>query len=121
MKTVKSYARGGFVTQLFLMYMEFEKVKDKVGLTEVNTTAAREHVAKIERKNRLEKQRTWRSTSDMTDCGIKYLHTKIVINMVYNICLWLNELPLKSGLYMEYFPREIVTQRPFNYEKYRRA
>ena len=32
------------------MDMEFEKVKDKVGLMGVNTTAARENVVEIERK-----------------------------------------------------------------------
>ena len=50
MKTVKLYDRSGCVTQLVLMDMEFEKVKDKVDLMEVNTKAAREHVADIERK-----------------------------------------------------------------------
>ena len=47
MKTVKLYARGGFLTRLVLMDMEFGKVKDKVGLLEVNTTAARENVTEI--------------------------------------------------------------------------
>ena len=48
MKVVKLYARGGFVVRLVLMDMEFDKIKDLVGLVEVNTTAAREHVAEIE-------------------------------------------------------------------------
>ena len=53
MKIVKLYARGGFVIHLVLMDMEFETIKDKVGLVEVNTTAAREHVGEIERHIRL--------------------------------------------------------------------
>ena len=53
MRIVKLYARGGFLTHLVLMDMEFEKVKDKVGLLKVNTTEAGEHVAEIERKIRL--------------------------------------------------------------------
>ena len=44
MNIVKLYARGGFLIRLVLMDTEFEKIKDKVGLVEVNTTAAREHV-----------------------------------------------------------------------------
>ena len=44
MKVVYGYARGGFVVNLILMDMEFEKVKDALPLVEVNTTAAREHV-----------------------------------------------------------------------------
>ena len=46
-KILKLYARGRFVTCLFFMDMEFEKVKDKVGMLEVNTTSAREHDANI--------------------------------------------------------------------------
>ena len=48
MKTVKLYARGRFVTCLFFIDMEFEKVKDKVGMLEVNITAAQDHVIDIE-------------------------------------------------------------------------
>ena len=40
-KIVKLYARGGFVIRLVVMDMEFETIEDKVGLVEVNTTAAR--------------------------------------------------------------------------------
>ena len=53
MNIVKLYARGGFVIHLVLMDTEFEKIKDKVGLVEVNITAAREHVGEIERHVRL--------------------------------------------------------------------
>ena len=41
---VNIYARGGFVIRLVLMEMEFEKIKDRVGPVEVNTTASIEHV-----------------------------------------------------------------------------
>ena len=57
MKVVYGYARGGFVVNLMLMDMEFEKVKDKLPLVEVNTTAAREHVPEIERRIRTIKER----------------------------------------------------------------
>ena len=49
MKVVYGYARGGFVVNIVLMYMEFEKIKDVLPMVEVNTTAAREHVPEIER------------------------------------------------------------------------
>jgi len=48
-KIMKIYALHGFVVRLVLMDMEFEKIKDEVGLVEINTTAAREHVGEIER------------------------------------------------------------------------
>ena len=49
-KIVHTYACGGFVIDLALMEMEFEKVRDKLAIIEVNTTAAREHVPEIERQ-----------------------------------------------------------------------
>ena len=52
MKVVYGYARDGFVVNLMLMDMEFEKVKDEPPLVEVNTTAAREHLPQIERRIR---------------------------------------------------------------------
>ena len=112
MKILKFYARCGFITRLVLMDIDFEKVKYKVSLLGFNTTASQEHVAEIEIKIRLIKDRTRCSISDMLECGIKYLHNHIVIHIVYNVCLWINTFPLKSGLSMEYSPREIFTQKP---------
>ena len=57
MKAVYGYARGGFVVNLMLMNMEFEKVKDELPLVVVNTTAAREHVPDSERRIRTIKER----------------------------------------------------------------
>ena len=58
MKTVKLYAKGGFEVKVVLMDKEFEKIQDALGHLEINTTAAREHVAKIERQIRTVKERT---------------------------------------------------------------
>jgi hypothetical protein len=52
------YARGGFVFQLALIDKEFNKNGDLLGLLEMNTTAASEHVGKVEREIRLTKERT---------------------------------------------------------------
>ena len=84
------------------MDMESEIIKDNVGLVEVNTTAARDHLGEIERQVRLVKERMRCSTSDMLDCGMIFLPKKIVIHLVYNFCLWLNVFPLKLGLSMDY-------------------
>ena len=51
------YARGGFIVRLALIGKEFDKLEDLVGLLETNTTAAREHVGKTERKLGLIKER----------------------------------------------------------------
>ena len=49
MKFVKLSAQGGFQVKVVLMDKEFDKIRYAVGHLEINTTAAREHVAKIER------------------------------------------------------------------------
>ena len=114
MNIVNLYSRGGFVTFLVLMDVELEKVKDNVGLLEVTITAAQEHFDEIKRRICLMKERTQCLTSDMLYYGIKYRHEKILIHLVYNFCLWLNAFLLKSGLSIEYYPCEIVTQRFVN-------
>ena len=53
---VQLYSRGGFIIRVILMDMEFEKIKDDMGLVDVNTTAAREHVDEIEQGIRLLKE-----------------------------------------------------------------
>jgi hypothetical protein len=41
---------AGFIVQVALMDVEFEKLKDVLPNITINTTAAREHVGEIERK-----------------------------------------------------------------------
>ena len=48
-RTVKLYAGNVFVVNIVMVGIYFEKVANNIGSTEVNTTAAREHVGKIER------------------------------------------------------------------------
>ena len=52
MKVVKLYYKCVFVVHNVLMDGEFEKVKPKIRLIELNISAAREHVAEIERYHR---------------------------------------------------------------------
>ena len=52
----------------------------------------------------------------MLKCGMICLTKQIVIHLVYNVCLWLNVFPLKSGLSVNYSPRELVTQRSVSYK-----
>ena len=53
----------------------------------------------------------------MLDCGMIFLTKKIVIHLVYNVCLWLNEFLLKLGLSMYYSLRELVMQLSVSYKK----
>jgi hypothetical protein len=51
------YATARFVVQMAMMDMEFEKLKTLLPHVALNTTAAREHVGKIERKIRVIRER----------------------------------------------------------------
>ena len=60
-----------------MMDMEFEKVKEKMTIVEINTTAAREHVAEIERGIRFLKERARCVVCTGRRAGIIYLHKLI--------------------------------------------
>ena len=74
-----TYAHRGFVIDLVLMDMEFGKVREKLEIIEVNTTAAREHVREIERQIRLIKERI-RCTMTIE---VKDVVTKLMSNCSY--------------------------------------
>ncbi len=50
-RVINLYARGGYTIDLIMMDQEFEKLKEKLGLIEVNTTAACKHIGEIEHSN----------------------------------------------------------------------
>ena len=58
MNILKLYTRGGSFVKVILMDKEFDRIKNQVGLLEVNTAVAREQVAKIEQQIRLVKEHT---------------------------------------------------------------
>ena len=89
MKVVYGYARGGFVVNLMLMHMEFKKVKDKLPLVEINTTAAREHVPEIERRIRTINERVRAATCDFPFNPIPMM---VLTHTVHTITLWLNAI-----------------------------
>ena len=84
--------------------MEFEKVKDKVGLLEVNTTAAYTYAGEIERHIHCVSE--WsRWTSSIFPCT--NVPTQVVIHLIYNVCLWLNDFPLNSGISIQFSPQKV--------------
>ena len=84
----------------------FDKVQDHIPFLQINITAAREHVGKIEREIRQIKERTRCTTSDFP---FEHIPTMVLIYTVYNICLWLNAFPIRSGITGGFSPRELVT------------
>ena len=87
-------------------------------MVEVNTTAAREHVPEIEHRMRTIKERVRSGTSDFPFNPVPML---VLVQTVYTICLWLNAIQSLSGMDRGLSPRELVTGRGVDYNKYCRA
>ena len=117
-KIVNLYARAGFTVDVVLMDQEFDKIVDEILLAEVNTTAAREHVAEIERAIRVIKERC---RGILSTLPFKYLPRRVLIHLVYFAILWLNASPVKNGISEEFSPREIIMRRALDFVKHARA
>ena len=76
MKIVKIYVLGGFVVRNVLMDGEFAKIKPEVKL-DINISAAKEHVDKIEQYHCTLKERCRCVLSDMRPIGSKAISTCI--------------------------------------------
>ena len=112
---VNTYTRRGFVIDLALMDMDFEKVQDKLEIIEVNTTEAREHVPEIERQIILIKERVRCTTSDFPFDPIPRM---VLIHVVYTCVMWINTINRKAGAVQGIYPHGIVTRRTVNYKRY---
>ncbi len=47
-KIVRLHACTGFIIKVVMMDQESDKIEDDIEMVEINTTAAREHIGKIE-------------------------------------------------------------------------
>ena len=97
------------------MDKEFDKVQEHLPFLQINTTAAREHVGEIEREIRQVKKRTRCTTSDFP---FEHIPTMVLVYTVYNVCLWLNAFPIRSGITGDFSPRELVTGLTVNFHKH---
>ena len=101
-RVMQLYGRAGMVVQTVLMDMEFDKTIDELSdRTVVNTSAAREHVAEIERQIRTAKERCRAIVSTLPFAILPKL---IVTNIVYFVVLWLNAFPVRNGISKVYSP-----------------
>ena len=100
------------------MDMEFEKVRDKLEIVELNTTAVREHVPEIENQILLIKERMRCTTSDFPFNPIPRL---VLIHIVYTCVMCINAIPRKAGMVKGISPRELVTGRTVDYKRDCRA
>ena len=89
------YLHAGFCPQTVIMDMEFEKVRDKLPTLVINTTVAWEHVAEIERKIHLVKER---ARAILTTLPYTSLLQLILFELLHFVVMWLNRFPIKNGI-----------------------
>ena len=101
-RVLRLYGRAGLTVQTAMMDLEFEPVKEPLlDKVVVNTSAAKEHVAEIERCIRTTKEKC-RCTVSMLPFSV--LPKLVVINIVYHEVMWTNAFPNKKGGIREFFP-----------------
>ena len=100
------YSCGSMIVQTVLMEIEFDKTLGELSdRTIVGTSAAREHVTKIERQICTTKERCHTVVSTFPFEVIPQL---IATHIVYFVVLWLNAFPVQNGVSKVYSPRSIV-------------
>jgi hypothetical protein len=102
-RIVHVYTKAGFYVQVILMDNDFEKVQDHVPFVDMNTPAAAEHVAEIERYIRMIKEQ-----SRAIICPYKSLPQQILIRLLHFVVMWLNNFPSATGISNQFSPREII-------------
>ena len=78
-----------------MMDMEFDKLKELLTNVALNTTAAREHVGKIEQKIRVIKEK---ARGMINTLPYKKLPRVMVIELLHFCVMWMNSFPVKSGI-----------------------
>ena len=117
-RIIRVHNRAGFTVQMILMDNEFEKVRHHLHETTLNIPAAGEHVAEIERRIRVIKERSRGIINTLP-----YLHFPqiMMINLLHFIVMWLNNFPSNTGISSRWSPREIVLRHRLDYKHHCRA
>jgi hypothetical protein len=89
-----------------MMDQELDKIKDEINTVKINTTAAHEHIGKIERFIQMIKEH---SRAMVSDLPYSVLPQQVVIHLVYFAMLWLNSLPADKGVSEIYSLRKIAS------------
>ena len=107
-RVVDVYAAAGFKVQTVLMDMEFQCLQPLMPQIIVNTTAANEHVAEIERRIRVVKER---ARGIINTLPYPRLPKRMIVELMHFVTMWLNSFPVKGGISQKYSPRELITRR----------
>ena len=83
----------------------------------MNTTAAREHVTDVERRIRTIKERCRGTVNTLP---YEKLPRLMLIELVYQMVMWLNAFPVKSGI-IGFLLRELVLWQKLDFKKHCRV
>jgi len=112
-----TYSARGFNVTTMLADNEFVPMRHDLAAEGImlNTTAASEHVPKIERQIRVIKERV-RATRHTLP--FKVIPLPMLIESIYSSPLWINAFPPKGGVSQTLSPRNIMTGVQFDYKKH---
>jgi hypothetical protein len=112
------YGQAGFRVRTVLMDGKFEKLKPIMLTIECNTTAAMEHVSKVECTKRTRKERV---RDLLAVQPFEHIPKRMKIDFVYFIVLWLNAFPVRTGISLKYSPQELLVRWRLDYRKHCRV
>jgi hypothetical protein len=114
------YATRDFKIKVMIMDGEFVPLKHNLAIADIvlNTTAAKEHLPKIERQIGVIKERVRATRHTLPFKAIPFV---MLVNLVYSTAIWLNAFPPKGGVSSHLSPRNINTSITFDYNKHCRA
>jgi hypothetical protein len=109
------YRQAGFRVRTVLMDREFEKLKPLMPTIEYNTTAAKEHVSKVERKIRMLKEQVWGLLAVQL---FEHIPKRVKMEFVYFIVLWLNAFSVRTGISSKYLLQELLVRWRLDYKQH---
>jgi len=107
------YRQRGFTISRILADIEFEPLREQ--FTMLETSAADEHVADIERYIETVKGRT---RSAYHTLPFRRIPRLIIEHLVRNSVFWLNAFPAVDGVSDDYSPRYIMTGQHVTYDRH---
>jgi hypothetical protein len=97
---------------------KLEKLRVLIPILAVNTTAAKEHMPKVERRIRLIKECR---RGILNTLPFKKMPQIILIKLIYHVVLWLNTFLTKSGVSKMLLPHKIIYRHKLDFAKHCKA
>jgi hypothetical protein len=97
---------------------QFKKLQNLMPILTINTTAVKEHVPEVECKIRLIKEQ---GRGILNTLPFKKMPRLMLIELIYQVVLWLNAFPAKSRVSETLSPPEIVYRHKLDFAKHCRS